>query len=342
MNPTGYVGVRPLNPGNITFHNRDPNNLQDVNNYQPGDTWMNTILNRIWMLMRDINIVGGGKQAVWVQITGGGGGAGIQNLTGDNAVIISPTANNCNIFGTTTQGIQTAGNLPSTMKITALNATAAAAIGLAQRGVCAFNSANFTVVNGFVSSVGGTGTMQTLSGDDAVAISPNGAGNTKILGTAAQGVVTSGVPLNNEVNITVNNATTAAKGVASFNPANFTVAAGVVSAIAPPGSIVWVAAPISAGMAVNKGYYITGAGVTLTLPALAAVGTVIRVQGTSLGWTVAQNAGQNIVFDGIFSTTPGVGGSVASVDTYDGLEILCVVANTTWVALNIKGNPTIV
>ena len=239
MNPTGYVGVRPLNPGNISFHNRDPNNLQDVNNYQPGDTWMCPTNNHIWMLMRDFNLAGGGKQAVWVQLTGGGGGAGIQTLTGDNAIIVAPTAGNCNVFGTLTQGIQADGVLPDTIKITAANATAAANVGLVQKGVAGFNSSDFTVVGGFVSAINtGTGTMKTLSGDDAIQIPPDGGGNTKILGTAAQGISTSGVLINNEVQITAANATAAAniglaqRGVAAFNSSDFTVVNGFVSSIA--------------------------------------------------------------------------------------------------------------
>lgn len=57
----------------------------------------------------------------------------------------------------------------------------------------------------------------------------------QILGTSAQGVSTSGS--GNTVTITVADATTASKGVASFNPANFSVAAGVVTALAPAGVV---------------------------------------------------------------------------------------------------------
>lgn len=99
----------------------------------------------------------------------------------------------------------------------------------------------------------------------------------------------------------------------------------------------------SSAMAVNNGYIANnGALVTLTLPSTAALGTRIRVAGLGAGgWKVAQNASQTIHF-GSLDTTTGVGGSVASSNRYDALEMLCVAANTDWVVLSSQGNQTIV
>jgi hypothetical protein len=99
----------------------------------------------------------------------------------------------------------------------------------------------------------------------------------------------------------------------------------------------------SQAMAVNTGYIADNAGlVTLTLPTTAAQGTVIGVAGNGAGgWTVAQNASQNIKF-GNQTTTTGVGGSLASTNRYDQLELLCTVANTTWVVRSAVGNITFV
>lgn len=58
----------------------------------------------------------------------------------------------------------------------------------------------------------------------------------EIKGTAAQGISTAGDGLN-KITITAADATTASKGVAQFDPANFTVVAGVVSAIGGGGSV---------------------------------------------------------------------------------------------------------
>ncbi len=239
-NPTAYVGVYPLNPGNIVFHHRDPDNLLDVNNYNPGDTWMNPKNNNIFMLMRDFNLAGGGKQAVWVSITGGGGGGGIQNLQGDYGVVIAPSGGLCSINGSqATRGIFTTGILPSQLTISCDYATAGL-VGVAHTGVCSFNSANFTVVNGFVSAIAAAAGLQTLTTDDGHVVTYTGAGNITVNGTAAQGISTTGNIAGNEIAITAANATAGAnvgltqKGVCSFNSANFAVVNGFVSAIPVP------------------------------------------------------------------------------------------------------------
>lgn len=87
----------------------------------------------------------------------------------------------------------------------------------------------------------------------------------------------------------------------------------------------------SASMATDNGYVSNNAGlVTLTLPAVAAFGTSLAVSGVGAGgWKVAQNAGQQILMTG-GATTVGAAGSVASTNRYDEIEMLCVIANTTW------------
>ena len=94
-------------------------------------------------------------------------------------------------------------------------------------------------------------------------------------------------------------------------------------------------------MAINSGYLSDNVSrVTLTLPSTAAQFTVIRVCGNGAGgWTIAQNAGQNIQF-GQNSSTVGVTGSVKSTNRYDTVELLCTVANTTWNVISYDGNIT--
>ena len=94
---------------------------------------------------------------------------------------------------------------------------------------------------------------------------------------------------------------------------------------------------------VNAGYIANNAGlVTITIPTTAAVGDVVRVTGKGAGgWLIAQNASEIIHFLGS-DTTTGTGGSLASTGTYDGVEIVCVVANTEWVVISSMGNITIV
>jgi hypothetical protein len=95
-------------------------------------------------------------------------------------------------------------------------------------------------------------------------------------------------------------------------------------------------------MAVNSGYISNNAGlVTLTLPATAAVGSIIQMQGLGAGgWQIAQNALQ-VIHIGSAVTTIGITGYLASTNQYDSLTLLCVVANTTWTVLGgAQGNIT--
>jgi len=99
----------------------------------------------------------------------------------------------------------------------------------------------------------------------------------------------------------------------------------------------------SAAMAVNNGYIANNAGlVTLTLPATAAVGSVIAVAGSGAGgWKIAQNSGQTIHFGNV-NTTTGSGGSLASSLRYDSVSVVCNVANTDFVVTSSIGNITYV
>jgi len=99
----------------------------------------------------------------------------------------------------------------------------------------------------------------------------------------------------------------------------------------------------SQAAAVNNGYILNNAGlVTLTIPTTAAVGDVVRVVGKGAGgWLIAQNASENINF-GALTTTTGAGGSLASTNRYDCVELVCTVANTTWTVASSIGNITVV
>ena len=99
----------------------------------------------------------------------------------------------------------------------------------------------------------------------------------------------------------------------------------------------------SATMSVANGYIANNAAlVTLTLPTTASVGDIIRVTGKGAGgWKIAQNASEIIHF-GVVDSTTGTGGSLASTETYDSVELVCVVANNEWVVISSVGNITIV
>lgn len=96
-------------------------------------------------------------------------------------------------------------------------------------------------------------------------------------------------------------------------------------------------------MAINTGYLADNASlVTMTLPSTAAQFSIIRVAGKGAGgWKIAQNASQTIQI-GNQVTTTGVGGSLASTNAFDALEIMCTTTNNGWVVLSGWGNITVV
>lgn len=103
----------------------------------------------------------------------------------------------------------------------------------------------------------------------------------------------------------------------------------------------WNVATEDATAAVNNGYVSNAATrLTFTLPGTAAVGSSIRVAGLNTGgWKIAQPASVQIHF-GSVSTSSGTGGYLESTHARDVVELLCVVANTTWVVLSSVGNIT--
>lgn len=101
------------------------------------------------------------------------------------------------------------------------------------------------------------------------------------------------------------------------------------------------------GLLSNNGYVTDNATlVTYTIPASPSFGDVIKVVGGTIGvggWTIAQNALQQIVY-GTSSTTVGTGGSLSSSKQFDCVELLCIVAGTSavWEVIDSDGNLTVV
>jgi hypothetical protein len=97
-------------------------------------------------------------------------------------------------------------------------------------------------------------------------------------------------------------------------------------------------------MITDNGYIVNnGTLATLTLPTTSSVGDSLYIIGLGAGgWSIAQNAGQNIHIGNLGSTT-GVSGSVSSSNQFDSLHLVCTVANTTWNAAGgAQGNLTVV
>lgn len=126
---------------------------------------------------------------------------------------------------------------------------------------------------------------------------------------------------------------------------SITNGAGSITIAASGGGLTWtVVTGTTQAAAVNNGYFANNAGtVTVTLPATAAVGTVVAVAGmnNATGWVLAQGGGQQVFF-GSATTTSGAGGSLASTKTFDSVYLVCNVANTSWIVTNSVGNITVV
>lgn len=93
--------------------------------------------------------------------------------------------------------------------------------------------------------------------------------------------------------------------------------------------------------AVENGYIIANAAqTTVTLPATAAVGQRVSVQGLgAAGWVIQANTGQTIQLGSSATTTAG---SLTSTNRYDSINLICMVANTTWACCGgPQGNITV-
>lgn len=157
--------------------------------------------------------------------------------------------------------------------------------------------------SGKFSEGSGAAGIETITGTEGGAVGPDGAFNVNLVGSG--GVTVVGDPPNNTLTINVSGS-----------------------------GFIWnVVSGTSEDMEVDNGYIPNNVAlVTFTLPATATVGTSVAVGGLgSGGWSIAQNVGQTIHV-GSSSSTPGVGGSVASTNRYDSIELLCVVEDEEWVA----------
>lgn len=110
----------------------------------------------------------------------------------------------------------------------------------------------------------------------------------------------------------------------------------------PANSFPWsVVTGATQTLAVNHGYVSNAAsgGVEYTMPTTASVGALIRVTGLSAGsgWSIDTPAGVTIQFGNVIAAANTTGALSSTVNT-DTVELLCAVANTTWIVLDSMGN----
>ena len=104
-----------------------------------------------------------------------------------------------------------------------------------------------------------------------------------------------------------------------------------------------VVADAVAAMVPQKAYRPTNASLTtFTLPATCPEGAVISIEGMGAGgWSIAQGAGQVIVY-GDLSSTAGTAGSVSSMHERDVIKLRCIATDTTFQVISSIGNLDIV
>lgn len=220
-----------------------------------------------------------------------------------------------------------------------------------------------TVNTGTVTLTGNVANTSALTiGAGAVSVSGSNTGDqTDVSGTsatvtgAAQAAITSAVNLpwtglkpgtagNVPTFDAAGNPAVVATGTATHVLTSNGAGAAPTFQAAAGGGVTWAEVTgTTQAMATDTRYVANNAGlVTLTLPDTAALGKVVGVTGLGAGgWIIAQNASELIHF-GNQVTTTGVGGSLASINRYDSVELVCVVANTEWSVIASQGSLTIV
>lgn len=135
---------------------------------------------------------------------------------------------------------------------------------------------------------------------------------------------------NGQVVIGSTGATPAAATLTAGTGISITNGAGSITIASTGGVNSWAGvAGTTQAAAINTGYVIQNASqTTVTLPTTAALGSVVSVMGLGAGgWILAAGAGQTIQLGASATSTAG---SLTSANQYDTVQVVCIVANTTW------------
>lgn len=285
-----------------------------------------------------INITGSGTTAI-----GTGSNSGTLSLGNSSSAAVSIDCGTAGITVGTTANAHTStfGSTNTTSATTiqsgsgALNVTSANGALTINSGTGALGISNDAAAT-TISLGTGTGVKTiTLGSTNTTSVTnlQSGSGGIKIPAFAEGALVTSSTGVISTVT-----------GTAGYILTANTAGTAPSFQVALPSGIAWSVITADQTAAVNNAYICNKAGLlTLTLPTTAAAGTIIGIAGmnTALGWKIAQNSSQQIFF-GTSTTTSGTGGSLASAAIYDSVQMVCNVANTSWIVLSSIGNITVV
>lgn len=164
-----------------------------------------------------------------------------------------------------------------------------------------------------------------------------------IVGGATNGLVSLGPLTNGQIVVGSTGVVPVATTISAGAGIGITNGAGSITISSAGGGLAWTVEVGDTNMVVNHGYGSNKAGaIAFTLPASSVIGATVSIQGMQGSWNVVQGAGQQIHIGSATASTLGAGGSIASTNAFDAIELVCLVADTIWYARSVIGNITIV
>jgi hypothetical protein len=165
LNPLSYVGVDPVNPTQAVIYKRNPT-INDYSNFTLQCQWLNSETQQLWVLVSQE-----GGQGTWKEITGGGGG-GIQTITGDlGGAVPGDGSNNIDLHG---GGHYVFTGNPGANLITLSDDGTISYSYTADVGTAAPSANNLNIIGSGAISTSGAGDTITISAAGTVAVQIDG------------------------------------------------------------------------------------------------------------------------------------------------------------------------
>lgn len=154
--------------------------------------------------------------------------------------------------------------------------------------------------------------------------------NNAVLGSDATGVPTWRALTDGQLLIGSSSGAPLAANITAGTGINVTSGANSITVSGTGGGLAWSTdATGTIAAAIDNGYVCGAAGLTsATLPATAAVGSVVALEGLGAGGWVVQAPGAQTVQVG--SGVTSAGGTVTSAAATDNIYVRCIVANSVW------------
>ena len=331
----------------------DPIKLTNSSNPSAGDDLVTITSAGVISLFNALDVTEGGTGVTTLTSHGillGNGAGDIQALAEatDGQIPIGSTGNNP-VLATI---ISTGSSIAITNGAGSIDLDVAAAVAtsyLADDANSAIPAANvLTVAGGTNIATTAAASTLTVSLDGTVGVANGGTGvsnptdHSLLVGSGAAAMTELGVATDGQLVIGSSAADPVLATLTAGSGVSVTNAAGSITVATEQAGMSWSVVTTGQTAADSTGYFCNNAGgVTVTLPATASVGHTFEVCAMNAGgWTIAQNAGQQI-FIGDDSTTAGVGGSLASTGIGDWVTLVCNVADTSWFCKTEQGNITV-